>query len=114
MNLPHLPPPTTFTEGQRALFGCLVAAGGMFFGGFAAVFVSIFVWGGWPPDRYEQILSILGWGFMIVLGIVAIVIVALSLGGPVGRLKGGLSKDGLQIEAEGDDHASITVRTDAS
>lgn len=108
--IPQLPPPTTFTEGQRALFGCLVAASGMFFGGFAAFLVSIFVWGNWPTDRNEQIIGILGWGFMIVLGIVAIVIVSLALGGPVGRLKGGLSKDGLQIEAEGDS-ASITVQS---
>lgn len=103
MKLPALlPAPSNFAEGQRALFGCLVAAAGMFFGAFAAAIVTILVWGGWPESRYEQIIAILGWGFMIILGIVGVVIVSLALGGPVGRFKGSVSRDGLNVEASGD------------
>lgn len=40
-----LPPPTSFAEGQRLVYGYLVAAAGMFCGASACAIVAILVWG---------------------------------------------------------------------
>lgn len=97
-----LPPPTSFAEGQRKLYGWMMIAAGMFCGGMAVAMVLIFVWGGWPEARYEQILTILGIGFGGFLAGMMIVMVAMAVGGPVGRFKGGVSRGGLEFEASGD------------
>ncbi len=97
-----LPPPTSFTEGQRQLYGWMMIGAGLACGAFAIAMVIIFVWGGWPETRYEQILTILGFGFGGFLAGMMIVMVAMAVGGPVGRFKGGVTKGGLDFEVSGD------------
>lgn len=105
----NLPQPGTFAEGQRALFGCLVSFAGMAAFGFAVWLVLILVHGGWPEALYSKIVDYLGWALLFSLGLMALVMAALSVGGPVGRFKGGVSiKDGVNFEAE--DNAEIDVK----
>lgn len=104
-----LPAPTNFGEGQRAVFGCLVAFAGIAHFIFAAVVVAILVRGDWGEEHYQQIIEILGWGMFLLLAIDAVVVVSLSLGGPVGRLKGKAGKDGFDFEASGDGEPAVTV-----
>ncbi len=42
-----LPPPGTFAEGQRHVYGLLAAAAGMFCGACAVAMVALLMWGGW-------------------------------------------------------------------
>lgn len=112
MKLPALPPPSNFTEGQRMLFGCLVSAAGMTAFLFAVWMVVILVHGGWPASHYGKIIDYLGWALLISLALMALVMAALSVGGPVGRLKGGVSKSGLTWEASKDaTETTVTVET---
>lgn len=109
-----LPPPTTFSEGQRQIYGWMMIAAGIACGAMAIAMVVIFVWGGWPVERYQQILTILGIGFGGFLTGMMIVMVALAVGGPVGRFKGGVGKEGLNFEASGDGEPSATVTATAT
>jgi hypothetical protein len=94
-----LPVPTTFAEGQRAIYGWLMAGLGIFCGiAFASLIVLL--WRGFTPDTEAQRLAyiaLLGAGFPV--GMLS-VIVALAVGGPVGRFKLDATKDGLQAEAD--------------
>lgn len=97
-----LPPPTTFAEGQRALFGWLIAAAGVFCGFISVAMVCLLVWGGWSAEHERLIIIIFGsslGGFILLMGAV---IIALAVGGPVGRFSVKASKDGAEISAEGD------------
>ena len=96
----RLPPPATFAEGQRYIYGLLAAAGGMFCGACAVAMIALLMWGGWSRSEEHSIVAIFGWslgGF--ILAVVA-VIVGLLTGGPVGRFKVAASRDGASIEAE--------------
>ena len=97
-----LPPPTTFAEGQRQLFGILMAAAGVFCGAVAVGLIAILVWGGWPETLYGQILTILGVTLGGFIAAMTAVIIAMAVGGPVGRFKASASKDGFGLEADGD------------
>ena len=46
-----LPPPTTFAEGQRFVYGLLAAAAGMFCGLMAIAMTALLMWGGWSAGR---------------------------------------------------------------
>ena len=46
-----LPPPGTFAEGQRYIYGLLASAGGMFCGACAGSMVALLMWGGWSAGR---------------------------------------------------------------
>ena len=87
----RLPPPGSFAEGQRLIYGLLAAAGGIFCGAGAVAMVALLMWGGWSAREEHSIVVIFGWslgGF--ILAMIA-VIVGLLAGGPVGRfmLSGG-------------------------
>lgn len=116
MNLLDKIKPGGFTEGQRMIFGCLVAFAGIAHFVFAAVMVWIFVWGAeWGDETRQQRLEILGWGFLFLLAIDAMVVLSLSLGGPVGRLKGKAGKDGFDFEASGDgEPVHVEVKTETT
>lgn len=101
--MPDLPPPTTFAEGQRQLFGILVALAGMFCGGVSLAMIAILMWGNWPASEYHTIVGIFGWALGGFVGAMTIVIIGLLVGGPVGRFKGGVSKTGLDFEASSSD-----------
>src|SRR5438445_13178395 len=81
-----LPPPATFAEGQRYIYGLLASAAGMFCGGAAVFMVALLMWGGWSAAEEHGIVIIFGWSLG---GFVAmnVVIVGLLAGGPVGRFK---------------------------
>jgi hypothetical protein len=103
VKLPALPAATTFAEGQRLIFGCLVAGAGMFCGGMSIGMIALLMWGHWPPSEYHSIIVIFGWSLGGFIAAMTIVIIGLLVGGPVGRFKGGVSKAGLDFEASSPD-----------
>lgn len=89
--------PTTFLERQRAIYGWLIAAAGVFCGLAFAGLIMLLWLGGWSLATEGQriaAIALLGAGFPT--GMLS-VIVALAVGGPVGKFR--LSKDGT-IEAD--------------
>ena len=101
MNL-HLPRPRTFAEGQRLIYGWLAAAAGIFCGVAAIAMVALLVWGGWSPSEEHNIIVILGCALGGFIACMAAVLIGLLVGGPVGRFKGSASREGISLEAEGD------------
>jgi hypothetical protein len=95
-----LPPPGTFAEGQRLIYGLLAAAGGMFCGACAVAMVALLMWGGWSPAEEHSIVVIFGWSLAGFIVAMVVVIVGLLAGGPVGRFKVEAGRDGASIEAE--------------
>ena len=102
----HLPPPGTFAEGQRTIYGLLAAAAGMFCGLAAVAMVALLMWGGWSLAEEHSIVAIFGWSLGGFIGAMIIVIVGLLAGGPVGRFKVSASRDGACVEADRDDESS--------
>ena len=95
------PPPGTFAEGQRYIYGLLAAAAGMFCGACALAMIALLMWGDWSPSEEHSIVTIFGWslgGFIVAM---VVVIVGLLAGGPVGRFKVAATRDGAIIEADG-------------
>lgn len=96
-----LPPPRSFAEGQRYVYGLLASAAGMFCGVCAVAMVTLLVWGRWSRAEEHTIVTILGWslgGFIVAM---IAVIVGLLAGGPVGRFKVAANRDGASVEADG-------------
>lgn len=104
-----LPPPTTFSEGQRLVYGLLASLAGIFCGTMAIVMICLLMWGKWPPSEYHTIVVIFGWSLGGFIAAMVAVIVGLLTGGPVGRFKAGISKEGATFET--DSTASPTVTT---
>ena len=96
-----LPPPGTFAEGQRLIYGLLAAAAGMFCGACAVAMVALLMWGGWSLAEEHTIVLIFGWSLGGFIAAMTAVIVGLLAGGPVGRFKVSASRDGGSVEAEG-------------
>ena len=96
-----LPPPQTFAEGQRTIYGLLASAGGMFCGACAGAMVALLMWGGWSRAEEHSIVIIFGWSLGAFIVAMIVVIVGLLAGGPVGRFRVAASKDGASIEADG-------------
>jgi hypothetical protein len=95
----RLPPPVSFAEGQRYIYGILASAAGMFCGAASGLMVALLMWGGWSRSEEHTIVTIFGWslgGFIVAM---IVVIVGLLAGGPVGRFKVSASKEGATIEA---------------
>lgn len=97
-----LPGSITFNEGQRALALALASVAGMFCGLFALGVVLIIWLGGWSPSTDAQRITVFGMVLAGLLGAMMAVIIGLLIGGPVGRFKGALGRDGASLEAEGD------------
>lgn len=97
-----LPPPGTFAEGQRLIYGLLAAAAGMFCGAAAAIMVALLMWGGWSASEEHTIVTIFGWSLGGFIAAMVAVIVGLLTGGPVGRFKLSAGRDGATIEADGE------------
>ena len=96
-----LPPPGTFAEGQRYIYGLLASAAGMFCGAAAGFMVALLMWGGWSPGEEHTIVTIFGWSLGGFITAMIVVIVGLLAGGPVGRFKLTASRDGASVEADG-------------
>ena len=107
-----LPPPTTFAEGQRALYGALASLAGMFCGAAAIAMVCLLFWGGWSPKEEHTIVVIFGLTLGGCILCMAAVIIGLMVGGPVGRFKVAASKEGASIEAENDSSAVAVARAE--
>jgi hypothetical protein len=95
-----LPPPATFAEGQRYIYGLLAAAAGVFCGGCAVAMVALLMWGGWSRSEEHSIVAIFGWSLGGFIAAMVIVIVGLLAGGPVGRFRVEASRDGAAFEAD--------------
>ena len=100
-----LPPPATFAEGQRFIYGLLAAAAGIFCGAAAIIMVALLMWGGWSPAEEHSIVVIFGWSLGGFIAAMVAVIVGLLAGGPVGRFKMTANKDGASFEADSDTEA---------
>ena len=96
----RLPPPGTFAEGQRLVYGLLAAAAGMFCGGCAIATITLLMWGGWSNAEEHTIVTIFGWSLGGFIAAMIVVITGLLAGGPVGRLKLSASRDGALFEAD--------------
>ena len=96
----RLPPPLTFAEGQRYIYGLLAAAAGIFCGLCAVAMVALLMWGGWAPGEEHSIVVIFGWSLGGFIAAMVAVIVGLLAGGPVGRFKLSAGRDGATIEAD--------------
>jgi hypothetical protein len=94
-----LPPPGTFAEGQRLIYGLLAAAAGMFCGACAVAMVALLMWGGWSPQEEHSIVVIFGWSLGGFIAAMVAVIVGLLAGGPVGRFRLAAGREGAMIEA---------------
>jgi len=97
-----LPPPGTFAEGQRLIYGLLAAAAGMFCGACAVAMVALLMWGGWTRDEQHSIVLIFGWTLGGFIAAMTAVIVGLLAGGPVGRFRLSATRDGASLEADAD------------
>ena len=95
-----LPPPSTFAEGQRYIYGLLAAAAGIFCGACAVAMIALLMWGGWSFGEEHSIVVIFGWALGGFIDAMVTVIVGLLAGGPVGRLKVSATRDGASVEAD--------------
>lgn len=96
------PPPQSFAEGQRLVYGWLAAAAGMFCGACSVLMVCLLMWGNWSRSEEHSIVVIFGGalgGFIIAM---TAVMIGLLVGGPVGRFRGSASRDGVTLEASDD------------
>jgi len=96
----HLPPPLTFAEGQRYVYGLLAAAAGVFCGLAAVAMIILLMWGGWSAREEHSIVVIFGWALGGFLAAMVAVIVGLLAGGPVGRFRISATRDGASLEAD--------------
>jgi hypothetical protein len=95
-----LPPPATFAEGQRLIYGWLAGAAGMFCGACSVAMICLLMWGGWSAAEQHTIVLILGGALGGFIAAMTSVIVGLLVGGPVGRFKGSAGRDGVTVEAD--------------
>src|SRR3954467_3604336 len=95
-----LPPPGTFAEGQRFVYGLLAAAAGMFCGACAVAMIALLMWGGWSPAEEHSIVVIFGWSLGGFIAAMVAVIVGLLAGGRVGRFRFAANRDGATLEAD--------------
>ena len=95
-----LPPPGTFAEGQRLVYGLLAAAAGMFCGLAAIAMIALLMWGGWSAAEEHSIIVIFGWALGGFIAAMVAVIVGLLAGGPVGRFRIAATRDGATFEAD--------------
>jgi hypothetical protein len=96
------PPPATFAEGQRQLYGWLAAAAGIFCALASIAMICLLMWGGWSAAEEHTIVVIFGGVLGGFIATMSAVIVGLLVGGPVGRFRGSAGRDGLSLEANGD------------
>lgn len=98
----RLPPPVSFAEGQRYIYGLLASAAGMFCGAASGFMVALLMWGGWSAAEEHTIVIIFGWALAAFILAMVVVIVGLLTGGPVGRFKVAAGREGALLEADGD------------
>ena len=95
-----LPPPLTFAEGQRTIYGLLASAAGMFCGAAAGLMVALLMWGGWSAAEEHTIVLIFGCALGGFIAAMIVVIIGLLAGGPVGRVRLSATREGASFEAD--------------
>lgn len=105
-----LPKPETFAEGQRLVFGWLAAFAGIFCGIAAEEMIALLMWGGWSKAEEHTIVVIFGWTLGGFIACMAVVMIGLLVGGPVGRFKGEASPRGLTWDLGSKDEAPTAER----
>ena len=95
-----LPPPNSFAEGQRYIYGLLASAAGVFCGLSSVAMIALLMWGGWSAAEEHTIVTIFGWTLGGFIAAMIVVIIGLLAGGPVGRFKIEASREGASFEAE--------------
>jgi hypothetical protein len=95
-----LPPPGTFAEGQRYIYGLLASAAGMVCGAASGVMVALLMWGGWSAAEEHTIVLIFGCALGGFIAAMIVVIIGLLAGGPVGRVRLSATREGASFEAD--------------
>jgi hypothetical protein len=95
-----LPPPGTYAEGQRLVYGLLASAAGMFCGVCSVAMIALLMWGGWSQAEEHSIVVIFGSSLAGFIAAMVAVIVGLLAGGPVGRFRVSANRDGASFEAD--------------
>ncbi|HWT40175.1 MAG TPA: hypothetical protein VN081_02790, partial [Dongiaceae bacterium] len=66
-------------------------------------------WGNWPAETYRLIIYVIAGGMAgFVVSMIA-VILALAVGGPVGKLKMDASRSGIGFDMSGDNDANAAA-----
>ncbi len=100
MTRPPDPGTTGPAERMRALMVWMLFGAGIVCTALATAALLIAWLGHWPAGREAQRLDIVGHALLGGLAGMGAVIVALAIGGPIGRLKGKVGP--IEIDAEGD------------
>jgi hypothetical protein len=95
--------PKTFAEGQRLIYGWLAAAAGMFCGTCSVLLVCLLMWGDWSAAEAHTIVVTFGGALAGFILAMTSVIIGLLVGGPVGRFRGSAGREGVSLEASGDE-----------
>lgn len=113
--VPNLPAPTTFAEGQRAIALWFMAAAGVFAGILIVAILCVLIWGGWPSYLYRLIIYVIAGGMAgFIISMIA-VILALAVGGPVGRFRVSATRSGADFDLsdkDDDTPAKVTTTTE--
>ena len=102
---------TPTSEGLRRMMTIALFGAGVVCTLGAAAMVLIIWLGGWTSDTQAQRLEILGWALLGMLAGVLAVIISFAIGGPVGRLKGGIGLASFEASAVGDGAPVAQVTT---
>lgn len=109
--VPVNPQLTPQSESLRRLMTIALFGAGVVCTLGAAAMVLIIWLGGWTSDTQAQRLEILGWALLGMLAGVLAVIISFAIGGPVGRLKGGIGLASFEASAAGDGAPVAQVTT---
>lgn len=104
------PPATTFREGQRALMVKLMSGAGIFCGLLAVWLVFEIKDVSWPEALRSQQLELLGWALIGAFCGMLMVIVALTIGGPIGKTQAKVDTElgSIDLNAQGDGDSTPT------
>lgn len=101
IGLPANQQPQTYAERLRGVMSWMLFGAGAACTAMSCAAVLI-VWKGvWSPVSESQRLDIIGWALLGSLAGMGAVIVSLAIGGPVGRFKANVGKEGVGFDAEG-------------
>jgi fructose-specific phosphotransferase system IIC component len=111
MNTPVNPQLTPQSESLRRLMTLALFGAGIVCTVGAAAMVLIIWLGGWTDDTQAQRLEILSYALLGMLAGVLAVIVSFAIGGPVGRLKGGIGLATFEASSGSEPVAQVTTTT---
>lgn len=112
MATPINPQMTPQSESLRRLMTVALFGAGVVCTVGAAAMVLIIWLGGWTDDTQAQRLEILSYAMLGMLAGILAVIVSFAIGGPVGRLKGGIGLASFEASSSaGEPIAQVTTTT---